>query len=121
MAGDGSGVGGLVIQVLVEADGEGLYGTTALRLHQSNHSAGIYSSGKEGPQRNIGNHAQADSRQQYLMQLLDDFRIRTFDLCFKTASGNISSRPELGKHRPLMGRMQRENMPGLQLVNVLID
>ena len=78
----------------MEPDGKGLHWPAALGLHQRDDGAGINSSGKKRPKRDIGNHAQADCFQEFGLNLTDRLRVRAVEPRMQSVSRYFLAQPE---------------------------
>ncbi len=76
VGGHSLGMSCLIEFLRVKADGERLHRAIALRLHQCDHRRRIDAAGKEGAQRDIRYHPQANRFPQEPIQLLDSFTFR---------------------------------------------
>ena len=76
VGGHSLGMSRLIEFLLVKADGERLHRAIALRLHQGDHRRRIDAAGKEGAERDIRYHPQANRFPQEPIQFLDSFPFR---------------------------------------------
>src|SRR2546426_7071226 len=66
----GLGVSGLIIAVLIEPDGKGLDGPSALGLHEGHDGRGVYAAGEEGAERSEEHTSELQSPCNLVCRLL---------------------------------------------------